>query len=117
MTEATGTPRRPATSSRMARKRTRRRSLANPFTLGMDAWLLGAEAAGVIALRSTKMALGGAEAQLEAQRMVAEKAEAAWELGVALATGALGRRPETIAARTLSHYGKRVRANRKRLSR
>lgn len=100
----------------MPRKRTRRKG-ASPFALGMDAWLLGAEAASVIALRSAKMALGGAEAQLEAQRMISEKAEAAWDLGVLMATGGLGQRPETIARRTVAHYGKRVRANRKRLSR
>lgn len=101
----------------MARKRTRSKAAANPFALGMDAWLLGAEAASVIALRSAKMALGGTDAQLEAQRMVAEKAEAAWDLGVLFATGGLGQRPETIARRTVAHYGKRVRANRRRLSR
>ena len=98
-------------------KRTRRRAAANPFTLGLDAWLLGAEAMGVIAQRSAVLALGGAKAQLEAERMVAEKAEAAWELGLALATGELGMRPETVARRTLEHYGKRVRANGRRLAR
>jgi hypothetical protein len=99
----------------MPRKRPRRPA-PNPVTLGLDAWLLGAEAASVMAMRGARLALGGAEAQLEAERMVSEKAAAAWDLGVALATGALGTRPETIAHRTLEHYGKRVRANRKRLS-
>lgn len=94
-----------------------RRQPANPFTLGLDAWLLGAEAMGVIAQRGALIALGGPKAQLEAERMVAEKAEAAWDLGLAFATGGLGVRPETIAGRTLAHYGKRVRANRRRLSR
>ena len=98
-------------------KRTRRKAAANPFTLGLDAWLLGAEAMGVIAQRSAVIALGGAKAQLEAERMVAEKAEAAWKLGLAFATGGLGARPETMARRTLEHYGKRVRANSRRLSR
>jgi hypothetical protein len=97
-------------------KRPRRKS-ADPFTLGLDAWLLGAEAMGVIAQRSALIALGGAKAQLEAELMVAEKAEAAWDLGLAFATGGLGMRPETVARRTLAHYGKRVRANRRRLSR
>jgi hypothetical protein len=89
---------------------------ADPFTLGLDAWLLGAEAACVIAQRSAKIALGGAAAQAEAELMVAEKAQAAWELGLALATGGLGMRPETIARRSLAHYSKRVRANRRRLA-
>jgi hypothetical protein len=100
----------------MPRKRSRRPT-ANPFSLGLDAWLLGAEAAGVIMQRSAKLALGGPEAAAEAELMVAEKAEAAWELGVALATGALGALPETIARRSLAHYGKRVRTNRRRLAR
>jgi hypothetical protein len=101
----------------MARKRNRRTPTADAFALGLDAWLLGAEAASVIALRGAKFAHGGAAAQLEAQRMVAEKAEAAWDLGMALATGRFGARPETIARRTVAHYGKRVRANRRRLTR
>jgi len=92
-----------------------RRRTANPFSLGLDAWLLGAEAANVIALRTAKLALGGAAADLEAQRMVTEKALAAFDLGVDLATGKLGVRPETIARNTIRHYGKRVRANRRRL--
>ena len=99
------------------RRRARRKAAANPFTLGIDAWLLGAEAMGVIAQRSALIALGGAKAQLEAERMVAEKAAAAWDLGLALATGGLGARPETVARRTLEHYGKRVHANSRRLSR
>jgi hypothetical protein len=98
-------------------KRTRRKAAANPLTLGLDAWLLGTEAMSVIAQRSALMALGGAKAQLEAERMVVEKAEAAWKLGLAFATGGLGARPETVARRTLEHYGKRVRANSRRLSR
>ena len=104
-------------SSAMPRKRSRRRAAANPFTLGLDAWLLGVEASSVMALRTAKIALGGAEAEAEAGQMVTEKALAAWDLGVAFATGGLGMRPETIARRTLEHYGKRVRANRRRLSR
>ena len=98
-------------------RRKRRKPAAKPYPLGLDAWLLGAEAIGVMAQRGAVLALGGAEAQLEAERMVAEKAAAAWDLGMAFATGGLGVRPETVARRTLEHYGKRVRANRKRLSR
>jgi len=98
------------------RKRTRK-AAADPFTFGLDLWLLGAEAAGVMAQRGALIALGGAKAQLEAERMVAEKAEAVWELGLAFATGGLGVRPETVARRTLEHYGKRVRANSRRLAR
>ena len=94
----------------------RRKPASNPMALAFDSWMLGAEAASVIALRTAKLAMGGAEAQAEAQRMISEKAVAAFALGTALATGKLGSRPETIARRTLAHYGKRIRANRKRLS-
>ena len=95
----------------------RRKSVpAPPFALGFEAWMLGAEAASVIALRTAKLALGGAEAQVEAQRMVTEKAEAAWAVGVALATGGFGTNPETIARRTVKHYSKAVSANHRRLS-
>ena len=97
----------------MPRKRSRRPS--NPFTLGMEAWMLGADAANVITMRMAKLAAGGADAEIEAQRMMTEKVTAAWELGLALCTGALGTRPETIAKRTIGHYSKRVRANRRRL--
>ena len=79
--------------------------------------MLGAEAADVIALRSAKLALGGAEAEAEAQRMVTDKVEAAWMLGMQLATGGFGMNPERIARRTIKHYSKGVRANRRRLSR
>lgn len=103
----------------MPRKRSRRAAnpFTSPFALGLDAWLVGAEAAWVIAQRSATLALGGAEAAAEAELMVAEKLAAAQDWGWALATGALGVRPETIARRTVAHYGKRVRANRRRLSR
>lgn len=93
-----------------------RKPASNPMALAFDSWMLGAEAASVIALRTAKLAMGGVEAQAEAQRMVSEKALAAFALGAALATGKLGSRPETVASRTLAHYGKRVRANRRRLS-
>lgn len=101
----------------MTRKRSRRNAPANPFAFALDAWLLGAEAMNVMALRGARLALGGAAAQREAERMVAEKGEAAFALGLALATGALGLQPETIANRSVAHYRRRVRANQRRLTR
>jgi hypothetical protein len=86
------------------------------MSLAFDSWMLGAEAASVIAMRTARLAMGGAAAQAEAQRMVSEKALAAFALGADLASGKLGSTPETIARRTVAHYGKRVRANRRRLS-
>lgn len=87
------------------------------FTIGMDAWMLGAEAAMVIGLRSVTLAMGGAQARREAQRMVMEKVEAGTVLGMALATGQLGSSPESVTRGTVSHLRRKVRANRRRLSR
>lgn len=89
----------------------------NPWLgLGFDAWSLGIEAASVIGLRTLKMAAGGPAAEAEGKRMVAEKIDAglAWQ---ALAmTGGLGLTPQAAAANTLTHYRRKVRANRRRLS-
>jgi hypothetical protein len=92
------------------------RNRSNPWlTLGLDAFGLGLEAASVIALRSLTLAAGGAKAQAEAVRMVAEKAEAATALAVRAAMGGLGTKPATIASKTIGHYRRKVRANRRRL--
>ena len=87
------------------------------LAIGLDAWLLGAEASMVVALRGAKLAAGGAAAWAEAQRMVTEKAAAHLALGRALASGKLGDSAEQVAHGTLRHYAKRVRANRRRLAR
>lgn len=99
----------------MARKRT--------FT-GMEwpmvaaqAWWLGVESSWVIGLRCARLVEGGAAADHEAVRMVAEKWQAQVDLAAELASGRLGSQPHDIAAATLSHYSRRVRANRSRLTR
>jgi hypothetical protein len=52
----------------------------NPWlSLGIKAWQIGLEAQSVIALRTLRMAAGGARAQAEASRMVVEKVLAAGE--------------------------------------
>ena len=70
----------------------------------------------MIGLRTLKMAAGGPDADAERQRMVSEKIAAglAWQ-ALAL-TGGLGLTPQGAAAKTLTHYRRRVRANRRRLS-
>jgi hypothetical protein len=91
--------------------------LSNPWlTIGFDAFTLGVEAASVVMLRTLALAEGGAKAQAEAVRMVTEKAEAASALAVRAATGDLGKRPATVASRTLKHYRRKVRSNRRRLA-
>jgi hypothetical protein len=79
--------------------------------------MLGAEAAAVIAMRSARIATGGAAADAEVRRMVAEKLDAAQALQSMAWTGALGFAAPVVAARTVKHYRRKVRANRRRLSR
>lgn len=89
----------------------------NPwFALGWSAWSLGLEASSVIGLRTLKIAAGGPAGEAEAQRMVAEKIDAGLALQTMALTGGLGFTPHTAAARTLTHYRRKVRANRRRLS-
>ena len=85
--------------------------------LASQAWWLGAEASWVIWLRCARLAQGGAVADREAYRMVAEKWQAQVELASALSTGRFGSDPGEIADRTLKHYRTRVAANRTRLMR
>jgi hypothetical protein len=86
------------------------------LTFGWDASRLGMEAFTVVGLRMGKLATGGAAAQLEAQRMVSEKAtafvEAQLELARSIALGQGNKAPR----RVLAGYRKRVRANQRRLT-
>lgn len=89
----------------------------NPWLqLGWDAWALGLEASSVIGMRTLKIAAGGAAAEAESRRMVSEKVEAAAALQSLAMTGALGLTPPRVAAATLAHYRRKVRANRRRLA-
>ena len=85
------------------------------MNLGWEAWALGLEAASVIQMRTLKIATGGSGADAEALRMVSEKVDAAMALNTMAITGALGLTPASAAAKTLRHYRRKVRANRKRL--
>ena len=73
-----------------------------------------ADASLVVALRTWRMMGGGPLAAREAERMLAEKVEAGFELAGALAAGRV-QSPEGAARKAISVYGKRVKANRKRL--
>jgi hypothetical protein len=75
-----------------------------------DSALLCAEAQEVMALRLMKLASGGAHAQSEVQRMVAEKGFAFVEAAGSLAAGA-------SMERVMRRYRSIVRANKRRLSR
>lgn len=84
--------------------------------LNLSMMQLGAEAAGVMALRTVKLAAGGAAATAEAERMVTEKmlvaAEVQGKAWIDVMTGASHLTPR----RTVALYRRKVRANRRRLS-
>jgi hypothetical protein len=84
--------------------------------LSLDAWSLGIEASSVIGLRTLMVAAGGPAARQEMGRMVSEKVDAALQLQARALTGGLGLTPQSAAGRTLTHYRRKVRANRRRLS-
>lgn len=86
------------------------------FGIGLQAWSLGLEASTVMGLRTLKIAQGGARGRAETQRMVSEKIEAAAALQALALTGALGVTAPRASARTIAHYRRKVRANRRRLS-
>ena len=93
---------------------TRRR---NPWIdIGLGAFSLGLEASAVIGLRTMKIAAGGAAGAAEARRMVSEKVDAGLALRTLALSGGLGATPQGAAAKTLAHYRRKVRANRRRLS-
>jgi hypothetical protein len=87
------------------------------FVLASQAALLGFEAQQVIALRLMRLAAGGALAESEAGRMIAEKVEALGEAQVAAAIATMkGRSSNQIAKKSLGVYKKRIRRNRRRLA-
>lgn len=87
------------------------------FRAGVDAWMLGAEASTVMALRMARLALGGERAGREMSLMVTEKVAAALELGAELAVQGSALTPLGGTQRTLRHYRSKVAANRRRLLR
>lgn len=84
--------------------------------LSFAMWRAGLEAQQVIALRLAKLALGGAAATTEMNRMVAEKAAAGLEAQSLAATALLTGDAARIPARTLALYRRKMRANRNRLA-
>jgi hypothetical protein len=86
------------------------------FRFGVNAWSLGIEASSVIALRTLKIAAGGMAAEVEARRMFSEKFEAGFALQALAVTGGLGLTADGAATKMMAHYRRKVRANRRRLS-
>ena len=76
------------------------------------------EAQTVMFLRGLRMAQGGAKARAEAQRMIAEKSAALAEAQIAATVATLkGSKKHRVAKKALSVYSRRVRHNKRRLSR
>ena len=87
------------------------------FALSLQTAKLGWEAQGVMALRVMRMATQPARSQTEARRMVTEKVAALGEAqAVAAAAVIRGGKSHRVAKKVLGVYGKRVRANRRRLT-
>lgn len=83
----------------------------------MRAVQLGIEAQTVIALRMLRLAAGGAGAQEEAQRMIAEKIAATAEAQTAAMAAIMqGHKDHVVAKKVVGIVHKRVRANKRRLS-
>jgi len=75
------------------------------------------EAQAVMFLRCLRIAQGGARAEAETTRMITEKVAALAEAQVTATAAALtGSRKHGIAKKTLGVYARRVRRNRRRLS-
>ena len=79
------------------------------------AWLTW-EAQTIVALRLMRLAQGGALAQTEAQRMVAEKGAAMTEAQGVAAAAIMGGGSHRVARKVLGVYRKHVRGNRRRLT-
>jgi hypothetical protein len=84
--------------------------------LAMQSTMLAIEAQQVIALRLTKMAMGGPDVQREAELMVSEKLETLATAGQEMAKAALSGKQDLGADKVMQLYRRKVRANRRRLS-
>lgn len=87
------------------------------FNLGLEMTRLASEAQAVIALRLARISMGDASAGTEMVRMVTEKALAAGEAGMHVAAAAATGQLDNAARDVVTIYRRRVRANRRRLSR
>jgi hypothetical protein len=92
--------------------------LVNLWNAYFRAAQAGLDAYAVIAMRLMRLAAGGALAQREAQRMVAEKVGASFTAQSAAAAAMMqGRGPKSAANAAANIYRRTVRANRRRLGR
>jgi hypothetical protein len=87
------------------------------LSLGWQSARLGLEMQQVVALRLAKIAGGGASAQREATLMVTEKIGALAEAQAVMLRACGTGDADRAAKRLLALYSRRVKANRRRLSR
>jgi hypothetical protein len=87
------------------------------LSLGFQTAQLGLEAQRVVALRLMRLAGGGTSGLTEARLMVTDKMAAMSEAHFAAAAGVLTGDSHKAAKHVLRVFKKRVRANRRRLSR
>ena len=92
-----------------------RSSTTDWFKLANDSYWLWAESMMVMGMRTTDM-MTGKGSDRENRLMVSEKVKAGAEVAAMLATSSLTS-PEKSAQKAISHYRRKVTANRKRLSR
>jgi hypothetical protein len=78
--------------------------------------MLAIESQQVIAMRLTKMALGGPGVRKEAELMVSEKMETAAESSRMMLMAMLGGQSDMGAEKVMTLYRRKVTANRRRLS-
>ena len=94
--------------------------MKNPYAtwidLTFDSWRLASESQAVIGLRMMQLATGTATAT-EVGLMVSEKIQAAAEVQAQMLTSALTGATHLAPRRAVAHYRRKVRANRRRLSR
>lgn len=87
------------------------------FALTRKMLQFGVVVQNVAALRIRRLVAGGTSSQAEFRRMIGEKFDAFAEAQIIIATGVVTGYSENVTGRILHAYEKRVRANRRRLSR
>jgi hypothetical protein len=88
------------------------------IALTLKAMQVGFDAQNVIFLRMMRLSAGGTCGQSEARRMVSEKIAASAEAQAAAVSGIIaGRKEAVVAGQVIRGLQKRVRANKRRLSR
>ena len=90
----------------------------NPWVrLTLDSLKLAAESQTVIGLRMLKFAGGGTSAAAEAELMVTEKVRAVQEIQAVILNNVMGGSGQLAPGKAVAHYRRKVRANRRRLTR